>query len=132
VQGQHGDPERARRLDRPGNGVGDVVELEVEEYRRPERHDPAHAVRAVRRHELEADLEAVDHAVEPSAKGKRAVEVGPVERAEDGGGLGHPVLLRRPAYSRAQAQCEPGTLRRAGQIAPAKGHEAKLPSSRAS
>ena len=40
---------------------------------------------------------------------ERAVEVGPVERAEDGGGLGHPVLLGRPAYSRAQAGCEPGT-----------------------
>ncbi len=120
VQGQHGDAERARRLDRACHGVGDVVELEIEEHRQPECHDPAHAVRPVRRDELEADLEAVDHAVERPGKGERAVEVRPVERAVDGGGLGHPVLLGRPAYSRAPARCEPGTLRRGARLRAAR------------
>ena len=52
----------ASAVDRLGDGVGNVVELEVEEDRQPELGNPLHAVRSVRGEEFEAELQRRRHA----------------------------------------------------------------------
>jgi hypothetical protein len=89
VDVEEGDAEAAQRPDRARDRVRDVVQLEVEEDRWADLAHPPHALRAVRAHELEAELQATDRACERSTKGESAIEVGPVDGAEDGRGRGH-------------------------------------------
>ena len=64
VDGHHRGRERGERLDRLGDGVGDVVELQIEEDRQAERRDLAHAVGPVGGEEFEAQLDPADVARE--------------------------------------------------------------------
>ena len=60
VDGDDRRLEHVDRLHRPGDGVGDVVQLEVEEDRQADVGDLVHAVVAVRAEELEPELEPAD------------------------------------------------------------------------
>jgi hypothetical protein len=82
VHGQHRDAEPRCLTYRAGHRVGDVVELDVEQGRQAEVDHAAHAVGAVRGHELEPDLQAADRADQRAAERQGAVEVGPVDGAK--------------------------------------------------
>ena len=93
--------ERVERLHRLGDGVGDVVELEVEEDRQAERGHLADAVGAVGREEFEAELDPADMGPDLGGNGFGAVEIGRVDRDVDrAASFGRPGLgCRSPARS---------------------------------
>src|SRR3546814_653565 len=60
VNRQHRGFERAQRLDRLGDGIGNVVEFEVEEDRQADLRHLMHAVMAVGAKEFETQLQPAD------------------------------------------------------------------------
>ena len=54
---------------RPGYGIRDIVELQVEEYPEAEGRKPFNGPRALRRKELTADLEKASHASQLARQG---------------------------------------------------------------
>ena len=102
MHGQDRRLQRAQRADRLRDGVGNVVELQVEEDRQPQRRHLAHAVLAILHEEFEAELEAADMGLDLCGNGFGAVGIGRVDRDEDGAGHGVGQALASVA-SRASA-----------------------------
>src|SRR6185312_15958642 len=92
--------------------VRDVVKFHVGEHRQTGRHHGAHAVRPVRRDELQPDLQAADIVLDRTAQFQRPIQIRRVERdkdrvAESLGGHSAGVLVRRiDAGKSALARCE--------------------------
>lgn len=76
VDGQDRGFERTQRLDRLGNGVRDVMQLEVEEDRQAELRHFVHPVMAVGAEEFEAELQPADMVAHPLRQRQRGIEVG--------------------------------------------------------
>lgn len=70
VQGEHLDGKRSDGFDGLGDGVGDVVELEVEEHIEAEIGDFAHAIGAAGSEHFEADFDPADGALELAQGGR--------------------------------------------------------------
>ena len=64
MQREHLDRQAGGRLDRPGHGVGNIVQLEVEEYTETHAGDLPHAVGPAGGEHLEANLGPPDAAAE--------------------------------------------------------------------
>ena len=73
----------AERLDRFGDGIGDVVQLEVEEQGQPERGDAPDALRSLRGEELQPQLHAAGMVADGLAMRSGAGEVWRVDGDED-------------------------------------------------
>ena len=73
---------------RTGHGVGDVVQLEVEEDRQTQRRHRLDPARALGGEELEPELDPADMRRERPRERQRALEVGTVDGAEDRVGQG--------------------------------------------
>ena len=70
VQREHLDGERAEGLDGLGDGVGDVVQLQVEEDVEAQVGDLAHVVRPVGGEHLEAELHPAEIAAQLAENGR--------------------------------------------------------------
>ena len=81
-------PSRATCAHRTGDGVRDVVQLEVEEDRQPERGHRLDPARALRGEELEPELDAADMRRQRPGERQGALEIGAVDGAEDRVGQG--------------------------------------------
>ena len=79
VQREHADRERSERLDSFGDGVGDVVELEIEENVEALVGDGAHVVGTVGSEHLEADLHPAHRAAELAKEGRGGFARGDIE-----------------------------------------------------
>ncbi len=85
-----------------GDGVRDVVKLQVEEDRHTQIDNSLHAIRAVSREKLQPGLHSADMAAQRFGPGQGLVEIGGVEGDKDGiggecGAIGHgPPLLPEP------------------------------------
>ena len=75
--------EHVDRLHRAGDGVGDVMELQVEEDRQADMGDLVHAVMAVRAEELEPELEPADMRLDLFGKGLGGFELRNIESEVD-------------------------------------------------
>ncbi len=80
VQCQHVHPKPARRPDGPPDGVGDVVELKVQEQALAAPADLFHQAGALGREEFQADLEIPDMTRQPIDGGQCGRPVGDVQR----------------------------------------------------
>lgn len=79
VQREHADRERGEGLDGFGDGVRDVVELQIEENVEALVGDSAHVVGTVGGEHLEADLHPADGAAELAKEGRSGFARGNVE-----------------------------------------------------
>ncbi len=75
--------ERRQAADRPGYGVGDVMQLDVEEYWHAERRNCANAVRTLSVKEFEAEFETIHLAADSLRESQRYLEIRIIESAED-------------------------------------------------
>lgn len=83
VEGEHFDGEGGDALDGLGHGVGDVVELEIEEDAVSAVGDLTDEVGAVGGEELEADLDPLDGAVKAVEEGEGFLAGGQVEGEDE-------------------------------------------------
>ena len=100
MQRQHGDAEPGHLAHRTGHRVGDVVQLQVEEDRQPERGHRLDPARALGGEELEPELDAADMRRQRPGERQRALEVGAVDGAEDRVGQGEAAFARERRTAR--------------------------------
>lgn len=83
VDGEDRGFERPQRLDRLGDGIGDVVQFQVEEDRQAELRHLVHAVLPMGAEEFEAELDATDMGAGACGYRLGAGEIGGVDRDVD-------------------------------------------------
>ena len=96
------DPQPAHLAHRPGDRIRDVVQLQVEKDRQPERGHRLDAARPLRGEELEPELDAADMRRECPGERQGALEIGSVDGAEDRVGQGGTGLGREGAAGGAR------------------------------
>src|SRR3546814_16141769 len=76
MDGENRRFERTQRLDRLADGVGDIVELEIEEDRQADLVHLVDARAPVRHEEFEAQLDPADMAIGQAACGEKVLQHG--------------------------------------------------------
>ena len=86
MQRHHARCQRQGGADRAGDGVGNVVQLEVEEDRDPRLAHLTHALGSGADEELQAELQAVDAPGEAAREGERGGQRRRIEGGVEAGG----------------------------------------------
>ena len=82
MNGQHGRLDRVQGFDRLGHCVGNVMQLEIEKDRLPERGQLRNARGTISREELQPQLQSTDMIADRPGQQARTREVRCIERNE--------------------------------------------------